>query len=232
LKIILRRKRVRTARVRAQDTAALAARLLNSQEEERRRVSRDLHDGICQQLASLAIEIGRVAQTLPDDVRHDLLVLQSRAIQAAAEARHIAYELHPSILDDLGIVAGLQNLCKQFYARHGIAIRFRHGKLPASVPSETGSCLYRIAQQSLENVAQHSGATRVMVALRYWNGNLMLLVRDNGVGFDRESVRGKGSLGLIGMEERVRLVNGKLTISPRLGWGTRIAIQIPLPADS
>jgi PAS domain S-box-containing protein len=220
-------------RLRAQEIDALAARLLTVQEEERRRVSRDLHDGICQQLASLSMEIGRVAaESLPDDTRRALTILQSRAIRAAETARHLAHELHPSILDDLGVMACLQGLCKEFSQQHGIAVRFRHRALPKSVPRETGSCLFRIAQQSLENIAQHASATWVIVGLRFVNGRLLLSIRDDGVGFDPASIRGRGSLGLVGMEERARLVNGKLIISSRLGRGTRIVIEVPLPAGT
>jgi PAS domain S-box-containing protein len=226
-----RRQLELAAQARAHEIDALAARLLMAQEEERRRVSRELHDGICQQLAYLAIETGKLAaRPLPDGTQHQLMALQARAVQAAESARHIAHELHPSTLDDLGVVTSLESLCDEFSARYGIAVRFRHGAVSGSMPGETSSCLFRVVQQSLENIAQHSGARQVVVSLRLREGNLLLSVRDDGIGFVLEKIRGRGSLGLLGMEERARLANGKLSISTQPGRGTRIALEIPLPA--
>jgi PAS domain S-box-containing protein len=221
------------ARARTEEIGALATRLMTVQEEERRSVSRELHDGICQQLASLAIDIGVLAnQSLPEDTLRSLTALQARAVEAAEVARNIAHELHPAMLDELGVAACLQNLCEEFSASQSIAVRFRHGALPRSVPRKVGACLFRVAEQSLQNIAQHSGATWVVVGLHCRHGHLLLSIRDDGVGFEQETVRGRGSLGLIGMEERARLVNGKLSISTERGRGTRIAIDVPLPAGS
>jgi len=221
------------ARARTEEIGALATRLMTAQEEERQSVSRELHDGICQQLASLAIDIGVLAnQSLPEDTLRSLTLLQARAVKAAEGARNIAHELHPAMLDELGVAACLQNLCEEFSSSQSIAVRFRRGALPRSVPRKIGACLFRVAEQSLQNIAQHSGATWVMVGLHCRHGHLLLSIRDDGVGFAQETVRGRGSLGLIGMEERARLVNGKLTISTQRGRGTRIAIDVPLPAGS
>jgi signal transduction histidine kinase len=100
------------------------------------------------------------------------------------------------------------------------------------VPREVASCLYRVAQESLENIAKHSGAKHVSVALTSQKGTVVLSIADDGAGFDLEAVKGRGGLGLIGMEERARLVNGKLSIAAQPGHGTRIAIEVPLPASS
>ena len=214
---------------------ALAASLLTAQEEERRRVSRELHDQICQQLASLAMDIGGLAvERVAEDAQHRLKLraLQARIIKASEETRHIAYQLHPSVLDDLGVEASLQSLCKEFSERTSIAVEFTDGILPRSVHSEVASCLYRVAQESLQNVAKHAHAKHVSVALTFQKGTVVLTIADDGVGFDPETVKGRGGLGLIGMEERARVVNGKLSIAAKPGHGTRIAIKIPLPADS
>jgi signal transduction histidine kinase len=221
------------ARARTDEIGALATRLMTAQEEERRSVSRELHDGICQQLASLAIDIGVLAnQALPEETLRSLTLLQARAVKAAEGARNIAHELHPAMLDELGVATCLQNLCEEFSSSQSIAVRFRRGALPPSVPRKIGACLFRVAEQSLQNVAQHSGATWVVVGLHCRHEHLLLSIRDDGIGFAQETVRGRGSLGLIGMEERARLVNGKLTISTQRGRGTRIAIDVPLPAGS
>ncbi len=223
------------ARVHAQEIQALAASLLTAQEEERRRVSRELHDQICQQLASLAIDIGSVVADVPlaEDARVRLRALQARAVKASEETRHIAYELHPSILDDLGLVASLQSLCRDFSEHYPeMTLEFTDGELPGPVSRTIGSCLYRVLQASLRNVAEHAQAHHISAALSLRNGTLSLTIADDGVGFDPRSIKERSGLGLIGMEERVRLVHGKLTIDAQPGHGTRIAVAVPFPGSS
>jgi signal transduction histidine kinase len=233
---ITERKRLaQAARAHAQEVQALAASLLTAQEDERRRVSRELHDQICQQLASLAIDIGGLAAAPPSprETQGQLKALQARVVKASEETRHIAYELHPSVLDDLGLVASLRDLCKQFSERAtDMTVKFTEVALPAPVPREIASCLFRVAQESLQNIVNHARAKRVSVALTLQKGNLGLTVADDGVGFDPKAVKGRGGLGLIGMEERAHLVNGKLSIASQPGRGTRIALEVPLPAGS
>jgi PAS domain S-box-containing protein len=212
---------------------ALAASLLTAQEEERRRVSRDLHDQICQQLASLAIDIGGLAADASGKFVQDRLkALQARVVKASEETRHIAYQLHPSVLDDLGLVASLRALCKEFSEREGIAAEFDSGILPGSVPREIVSCLYRVAQESLQNIVKHSNAKHVSVALSLQKGSVLLSIEDDGAGFDAEVVRGRGGLGLISMEERARMVNGTLSVEAQPGHGARISLTIPLRAGN
>jgi PAS domain S-box-containing protein len=232
--ITQRRRLEKAAQTQAEKVRALAASLLTAQEEERRRVSRELHDQICQQLASLAIDIGGLAAAPPPpgDAQRRLKALQARVVKASEETRHIAYGLHPSVLDDLGLVVSLQSLCKEFSEHAGVPVEFTNVALPGSVPREVASCLYRVAQESLQNIAKHASAKHVSVALTLQRGTVVLTIADDGVGFDQEAVKGRGGLGLIGMEERARLVNGNLSIATRPGHGTRIALQIPLPAGS
>jgi PAS domain S-box-containing protein len=229
-----KKRREKAADANHTEIRALAANLLTAQEEERRRVSRELHDQICQQLASLAIDIGGLAAIppLPEDTRSRLKALQARVVKASEETRHLAYQLHPSVLDDLGLVASLRGLCKEFSEREGIAAEFDSSVLPASIPREIVSCLYRVAQESLQNIAKHSNAKHVSIALSLQKGSVLLSIEDDGAGFDAEMVKGRGGLGLIGMEERARLVNGSLSIAARPGHGTRIALEVPLPAGS
>jgi len=213
---------------------ALAASLLTAQEVERRRVSRELHDQICQQLASLAIDIGGLAaDRVTEDAQHSLKLkaLQARIVKASEETRHIAYQLHPSVLDDLGLVASLRALCKEFSEREGIAAEFDSSVLPGSIPREVVSCIYRIAQESLQNIAKHSHAKHVSVALSLRKGEVFLSVEDDGIGFEVEAVKERGGLGLISMEERARLVNGTLSIEAQPGHGARISLTIPLPGN-
>ena len=148
------RKRLeQVAQVRAEEIQALAASLMTAQEEERQRVSRELHDDICQQLGSLAIEIGEFArQPLSGETQSRLRAFQDRVVATSEESRHIAYRLHPSILDDLGMVASLRSLCHAFSKEIKIAVELSTIDLPSSLPRELASCLYRVAQESLQNV--------------------------------------------------------------------------------
>ena len=222
-----------SAQAHGKEVQALAASLLTVQEEERRRVSRELHDQICQQLASLAIDIGGMVADPPppEDASRRLKALQARAVKASEETRHIAYELHPSVLDDLGLVASLRSLCSEFSQQNpDVALQCKDGIPPRAIPREIASCLYRVAQASLQNTAQHAHAKNVSVVLTFRKESVFLIVADDGAGFDALAVKGRGGLGLIGMEERVRLVKGKLSIEARPGHGTRISVEVPFPA--
>jgi PAS domain S-box-containing protein len=234
---ITRQKRLeKVAEKSRNEIRSLAGRLMTAQEEERRRVSRELHDQTCQYLASIAIDIGALAvdPTVPDAVRQQLRALQTRAVKASEETRHIAYELHPSTLEDLGLASSLQDLCKRF-SGHGteINLKFKGGARPALMPLEVASCLYRVTQESLQNAAKHAGAKHVRVELASRKGKVLLTIADDGAGFDPAAVKAHGGLGLIGMEERARLVNGKLAIAAEPGRGTRIVLEIPSnPSDT
>ena len=234
---VTERKRLeRIAETNRQEIRALSASLLTAQEEERRRVSRELHDQICQQLASLAFDIGGLVADPPgpEDARVRLKALQARVVKASDETRHIAYQLHPSMLDDLGVVASLRSLCKEFSERApDIELTFTGDAVPGtSVPREVTSCVYRIAQESLQNIAKHAHAKHVSVVFTLQGRAITLTIADDGAGFDLEAIRGRGGSGLIGMEERARLVNGKLTIASRPGHGARIALEVPLDVAS
>jgi len=208
---------------------ALAAQLITAQEEERRRVSRELHDGLCQRLASMALDVDSLAAEItPVSARTRLRTLQTRVIKASEEARHIAYELHPSVLDDLGLVISLKSLCEDFSKTESIPVQFKASKLPDSVPQEIASGLYRIAQESLQNVAKHAKAKHVSVELAVPDNHIRLSIKDDGVGFDPLTVRGKGGLGMVGMGERARMMRGKLSMEAKPGQGAEIAVRVPM----
>ena len=230
-----RKRLARSAEARRKEVQASAASLMTAQEDERQRVSRELHDTICQQLASLAMDIGGLAAHPPShkDAPSLFRALQARVVQVSKEARSIAYELHPAVLDDLGLVFALLDLCWKFRERAPhIALEFTTGALPDSVPRDVTSCVYRIARESLQNVAKHSKAKQGSIALAWEQGAIVLKIADDGDGFDHQRVKGMGGLGLIGMEERARLVNGKLTIASQVGNGTRVTLQVPLEAPA
>ncbi len=210
---------------------ALAAQLITAQEEERRRVSRELHDSLCQKLASLALDVENLAVSLPRPAatRARLEELGARATSASEEARQIAYALHPSVLDDLGLIESLRALCSEFSKTKKVRVRFKAGKLPDVVPQQIASGLYRIAEESLRNVAKHAGAKQLTVSLGKKENALVLSLEDDGVGFTPEAVKGKGGLGLVSIGERTRILGGTLSVESKPGHGTRISVTVPLP---
>ncbi len=228
---ITERKRLEKAtETRGAEIHALAARLLTVEEEERRRISRELHDNLVQQLASLAFDIGGLVAELPprNSARIHLQALQTRVVKASEEARHIAYQMHPSVVDDLGLVISLKALCDEFAEEQDISVEFKDGSQLGLIPQELASGLYRIAQESLQNIAKHAHAKHVTVQLIPGDQELRLSIEDDGVGFDPAAVKGKGGLGLVGMEERARLLGAKFSIESQVRHGTRIALAVSL----
>jgi signal transduction histidine kinase len=211
----------------------LALQLLRVQEDERRRISRDLHDDINQQLALLAMDIEAVGKQLsssPGNMGRAVCAIQDRVIELSDVVRHLAYQLHPSILDDLGLPIALQRLVEDFTARSHIQGSFGHKNIFATVPQEVATCLYRVTQESLSNVARHAEATQVDVELTGFQSELMVTITDNGVGFDSEQSRnGLHSLGLLGMKERVALVHGDLQVVSSVGKGTKVQVVVFVP---
>jgi signal transduction histidine kinase len=225
------RKRIQTAlSAEAAEIEALLGRLLIIEEEERRRISRELHDSLVQLLASAAIDAGQLAAAIPSagSTRTRALALQARIAKASDEARHIAHQLHPSVLDDLGLMISLRSFCDEFAVREDIFMEFDGGQLSLTVPLKVASSLYRIAQESLQNIAKYAHAKRVRVKLVPWEKGLRLSIEDDGVGFDLAAVHHKGRLGLVSMEERARLIGATLSIQSKPGRGTRIAVRVPV----
>ncbi|MEK6764242.1 MAG: PAS domain S-box protein [Nitrospirota bacterium] len=213
----------------------LAFQLLRVQEEERRRISRDLHDDINQRLALLAMDIEAVGRQLnfsTDHVGRAVREIQERVVELSDVVRHLAYQLHPSILDDLGLPIALQRLVEDFTARSHIRGSFEHKNIPAAVPQEIATCLYRITQESLNNVVRHAEASQVDVELTGAQSELVVTITDNGVGFDSKQLRnGSHGLGLLGMKERVALVHGNLHVVSAVGKGTRVQVVVLVPAE-
>ena len=229
---ITERKRLeRATETHIAEFRALAARLLTVQEEERRRVSREVHDNLVQQLASLAFDVGGLVAEIPsrNRARIRLQALQARVIKVSEEARHLAYELHPSVVDDLGLAISLKALCDEFASEHDIIVKFKDDRLPLTIPLEVASGLYRIAQESLQNIAKHAHAKHVTVQLASREQKLRLSIEDDGVGFDPRAIKGKGGLGLVSMEERARLLGAKFSIESKPDHHTRIAVIVSLP---
>lgn len=214
-----------------QELRDLTARLLTAQEEERRRISRDLHDDINQRLAMLVVQAESLESNLPpsaSDCSKELRSIQDRLTELSDDVRHLAYQFHPSILDDLGLTVALQRLVDECAARANLQGTFDVSPAPQTVPQTVATCLYRIAQESLANVMKHAQASRVMVSLASTADAITLTVQDDGVGFDTQQLANSHrGLGLISMAERLRLVRGTVTIDSIPHQGTRLYIKVP-----
>jgi len=213
------------------DLRLLASQLLRLQEEERRRISRDLHDDINQRLALLSIDIEMLEQQLPDasdrTVR-TVRTIQDRIVELSDNVRRLAYQFHPSILDDLGLSIALRRLVDDFQTRTGIEARFIGKDIPKHVAKDVVTSLYRVAQEGLANISRHARAKNVRVELQRVRDGLQLMMSDDGVGFDMNRHDGqRGSLGLLSMRERVSLVAGTLSIQSTPGEGTQICAWVP-----
>lgn len=214
------------------DLRQLASQLLRVQEEERQRISRDLHDDINQRLALLAVDLEALDQTLstaPIDVVRTVRAIEDRVNELSDDVRHLAHQLHPAILHDLGLTIALQRLVDDFTARTGVQGDLIHHDIPKPLPQEVATCFYRLAQESLRNVSRHAKAKQVRIELTRLRDGLQLVVRDNGEGFDMDRRRDQQEgLGLLSMKERVALVGGTLDIQSMPGKGTRVCAWVPL----
>jgi signal transduction histidine kinase len=210
---------------------ALTGRLLQAQETERRRIARDLHDDLNQRLALLAVELDLLDQKPPEAARlgEKVRELSAQVRELSSVVHDLSHNLHPSKLEQLGLVACIRGLCKEQAEAHGLQVEFTHQPTPP-VPHDTALCLYRIAQEALHNVVKHSGARHAHVALGGNGDGVSLQVTDDGAGFDLRAAEGNGGLGLVSMRERLRLVGGTIAIDSRPLDGTRIDVRVPLGA--
>jgi signal transduction histidine kinase len=213
---------------------ALAGRLIASQEIERERIARDLHDDLSQKLAVLNIDLDQLTRRLETDAPHLVEAAREtsrRSAEIASDVHDLSHQLHPSRLKVLGLIQAMQGVCRDLGAQHNIAVDFTHEGVPSGVSPATSLCLYRITQEALHNVAKHSGARRASVRLSREQGVLYLQIADQGVGFKPETFDGVG-LGLVSMSERVNHLGGRLVIRAAPGAGTRIGVRVPLVVGS
>jgi len=215
-----------------EELRALGAQLVSAQEDERRRLSRELHDDMNQRLAMVAIHIQSVQGSLPesDPMQETLQQLYEEVSLLSDNVRRLAHQLHPSILDDLGLVVALGSFINDFSQWDHISVTFQPKDVPGILPQDVALCVYRVIQECLRNVAKHAQADGVIVELAGVETGLQLVIQDNGKGFTPEAVRsGTHGLGLIGMKERVRVVQGNFDVKASKGKGTTITVWIPLP---
>ena len=204
--------------------------LIKAQEEERSRVASELHDDFSQRLALVACELQNAAETLsssPDTLKHKLDELTQSVSELGDDLHTTSHRLHSSALKNLGLVPGLKTLCREFGSKQGIEVDFTPGDIPPNVRSDVALCLFRIAQEGLQNLKKHSGTQRAELSVRHRGGRLFLSLCDEGVGFDANKLE-KPGLGILSMQGRARLLGGEFEIRSRLGKGTRIEAWVPL----
>jgi PAS domain S-box-containing protein len=212
----------------------LSGRLMSAQEEERARLARELHDDLSQRIAMLSVHLVGLKND-PKDldfVKVRLESLASQVEQLIGDVHRISHELHPAMVAQLGLEAALGGLCSEFATAHSLKIDFEAKDLPRDLPQEISLCLYRITQESLQNVVKHSGAASTHVDVRSEGGEIHLSVSDNGNGFDTSATRTRETLGLISIDERVRAVKGHAKIVSAVGAGTSVEVHIPVNNNS
>jgi signal transduction histidine kinase len=213
----------------------LLRQLVNAQEEERRRIARELHDQMGQDLTVLMLGLKALRDAAPGDspIHTRVEPLQALATRIGREVRTLALQLRPPALDDLGLVATLANDVEQWSARALVAVDFHTTGLEEQrLPSAIETALYRLAQEALTNVLKHAQATSVSLIIERRTNAVQMIVEDDGVGFDVEVARRTAHtthrLGMIGMDERVAQLGGTLTIESSPGSGTTVFVRMPL----
>jgi PAS domain S-box-containing protein len=209
----------------------LSGRLLSAQEEERRRIARELHDNLSQQIALLAMQIDALAMTpgmSAATIAHSMHELRTRAADISTEIHNLSHRLHSSKLEMLGLVAALRGHCHELRAQ-GIHAHLHHDDVPRSLSPDVELCLFRVAQEALNNVVKHSGTHEAHISLNATDDKLVLTIVDSGRGFDeRAHATAHNGLGLASMRERLRLIDGEFTIRSKPSKGTSIIVRVPL----
>jgi signal transduction histidine kinase len=219
-------RRRRDSQIAAQE---LSGRLITAHEEERARLAHELHDDVTQRLALLAIQAGRQERRLTGPAEVSAMRTMREGLAQLSEDVHgLSYRLHPSILADLGLTEALKSECENFSQTCSTRLETNVRDVPEALPHDVALCLFRIAQEGLRNIARHAGASRAEVRLQRLDGGLQLTVKDDGAGFDHAEHRARPSLGHAGMQQRIRLLDGKVDIKSSPGQGTTIVAWVPL----
>ncbi len=227
-------------RISQQRLQELAGKLITAQEEERRRLAREIHDDLTQRLAGLSSKTGFLVQEFADTASEEtasketgqvLEEVHQELVRLSGDVHALSHELHPSMLEHLGLEDALRWECESFSSRSGVEATFSSTAVPEEVSKELGICLYRIAQEALNNVARHADTNKASVSLSGEKDVLELVIRDEGAGFDREKRSPSQGIGLQSMEERARLVHAQLEIESAPERGTSVSVRVPLNED-
>jgi PAS domain S-box-containing protein len=224
-----------TERKRSEGALATASRkLIEAQEQERSRIGRELHDDIGQRLALVAVELQQLQEDLFNlpEVRDRVAELQTRSTEIAADIQSLSHELHSSKLQYLGIAAAMKGFCQEFGKQQKVEIDFRTDDLPSALPPDISLCLFRVLQEALHNSAKHSGVRHFEVRLWGTSADIHLTVSDSGVGFESGAAKATFGLGLVSMEERLKLLDGTFSIESQPQRGTTIHARVPCSSES
>lgn len=209
----------------------LAGRLIHAQEEERRRIAGELHDDVSQRLALVCLQIDTMRGSPPssrDALVQELSVLYDETDLISSDIHQFSHELHPNILEKLGLISALRRYCSEFSLHRKIAVNMQVSGEEPTANHETALALFRVGQECLMNVAKHSGAVSCDVRLNYKYNRVVLEIEDQGNGFDLAEVKEKSGLGIESMRERLRSVGGTLRVDSRLHRGTKVRAEAPI----
>ena len=211
----------------------VGGQLIAAQEKERSHIARELHDDICQRLAMLSLRIEKVTKSwslgqVPAGDQLEQIWQQCSNLTGDVQA--LSHELHPSVLDNLGLVTAIKSFCREFSEQSGAAVHFSHADIPDFLTREVSLSFFRVVQEALHNAAKYSGVKQFEVNLQGKSGGMELEIVDRGMGFDVENSKNIEGLGLVSMRERILMLNGKISIESKPNAGTRIRAYVPLTA--
>ncbi len=208
----------------------LSSRLLNAHEDERKAISRELHDGVSQQVTSILLTLTGLKRQpgMPEAARRQLETVLPVLTQVADGIRSLSRQLHPMVVEFVGLSRALELLCADSRSFRGMEVEFAGCNVPSELAPDAAAGLYRVAQEALRNAAYHSGSARARVELAAGAGRVRLRITDWGCGFDVDLARRKGGLGLISMQERMQSLQGTFRITSRAGSGTELIAEVPV----
>jgi PAS domain S-box-containing protein len=213
----------------------ISGQLIEAQEKERTRIARELHDDICQRLALLSVELEQAHRSQSGSPRvatKSLKEIQKHCAEIATDVQSMSHQLHSSKLDLLGITTALRGFCKEFSNQHEVRVEFTERNVPRNISKEISLCLFRVAQEALQNAVKYSGVSQFAVELTGIENEIQLVVTDSGAGFDTDKARTSRGLGLLSMQERIQLVHGRFSATSKPGQGTRILADVPLVVEN
>ena len=225
--LLVHRARLRRSHQQNQE---LAGRLINAQEVERARIARELHDDVGQRIASFSIALGTLRRRLPaapQPVHDELAGLQRETVTLGNDLRSLSHELHPALLEHLGLVDALRRRCEEVSAESGVTVALDVTAELGPVPDEVALCLYRVAQEALRNVVNHAEARSARVELSRQNGRVAMRIIDDGRGFEPGMAASHRGLGLVSLDERVKMLEGTLAIESSPHIGTTVSVMVP-----
>jgi PAS domain S-box-containing protein len=225
-----------TERKLAQESLAnMSRRLIEAQEQERTWIARELHDDINQRMTLVLVNLARLqtdSSRLTPAVMRGLTEIQEQLSSLASDVQALSHRLHSSKLEYLGLATAAASFCKELAEERAVQIEFHSESVPKQLPPEIALCFFRVLQESLQNAVKHSGTKHFEARLKGTPNELELIVRDSGVGFDPEDALSGRGLGLTSMNERMKLVHGKLSVESNIGQGTTILATVPLSENA